>query len=232
VDTIAADLRLAAAGRVEITGGRITVLDQRPAGDEELDSAVRSIADARWRSRAGGWVSRPRRGIREAYLNRLAQEGAVSMGESAVLRQRRWRVTDSERLGAARQRLEAIARSEGPVTVEQRAYAGLAHAIGLGQVVYPGWANRSVRARLRDIAAGRARTADPAGPGGAASAAIRATGHAATSAATQAAANAATDAATNAAVQASTDAAMQTAIQASIAAAAASAASSAASAPM
>lgn len=172
-------VRLAAAGRVEITGGRITVLDRRPTGDEELDSAVRSIADVRWRPRAGGWVGRPRRGIRRAYLNRLAQEGAVSMGESLVLRQPRWRVTDSERLGAARQRLEVIARSEGRVTVEQRAYAGLAHAIGLGKVVYPAWADRAARARLRGVAAGRAGPRDLTGPGEAVTAAIRATDHAA-----------------------------------------------------
>jgi hypothetical protein len=170
---------LAAAGRVGITGGRITVLDRRPTGDEELDSAVRSIADARWRPRAGGWVGRPRRGIRAAYLNRLAQAGAVSMGHSAVLHQPRWQVTDSERLGAARQRLDVIARSKGPVTVEQRAYAGLVHATGLGKVVYPGWADRAARARLRDVAAGRAGPPDLTGSGDAATAAIRATEHAA-----------------------------------------------------
>jgi hypothetical protein len=216
-------IRLAAAGRVEITGGRITVLDPRPAGDEQLDSALRSIDDARWRPRAGGWVSRPRRGIREVYLDRLAQAGAVSMGRSAVLNQPRWRVTDSERLGQAWQRLEMIARSEGPVTVEQRAYAGLAHAIGLGQVVCPGRANRTARARLRDIATGRAGTAGPAAPGDAATAAIRATEHAPTSAATQASIDAATHAATDAATQA----AIQASIQASAAASAASASASA-----
>ena len=172
-------VRLAAAGRVGITGGRITVLDQRSTGDGELDSAVRSITEARWRPRAGGWVGRPRRGIREAYLNRLLRDGAVSTGESSVLHQPRWRVTDSERLGAARQRLEVIARSQGPVTVEQRAFGGLAHAIGLGKVVYPAWADRAARVRLRNVAAGRAGPADLTGPGEAAVVAIRATEHAA-----------------------------------------------------
>jgi hypothetical protein len=161
----------------------------------------------------------PRRGIREAYLNRLAQAGAVSMGRSAIRHLPRWRVTDSARLEVARQRLEVIARSEGPVTVQQRAYAGLAHAIGLGPVVYPRRADRAARARLRDIAAGRAGTADLTGSGDAAKAAIRATEHAATNAATQAAMNAATQAAMQAATQAATDAAMQAAIQASTAAA-------------
>jgi hypothetical protein len=70
-------IRLAAAGLVEITGGRITVLDQSPTGDGELDAALASIAGARWRPRPGGWVGSPRPGIREAYLNRLAQAGAV-----------------------------------------------------------------------------------------------------------------------------------------------------------
>ena len=65
-------VRLAASGRVQITDGRITVLDAAPTGDVEADAARASLAAQRRPPRARTWCSRPRRGICEAYLARLA----------------------------------------------------------------------------------------------------------------------------------------------------------------
>jgi len=54
-------VRLAAAGRAGITGGRITVLDPTPTGDTELDAALLSLIDARFAPRPEPWVGLPRR---------------------------------------------------------------------------------------------------------------------------------------------------------------------------
>ena len=88
-------------------------------------------------------------------------------------------VIDSSRVAAARSRLDAIAQSSGPpADSAQAALGGLACAIGLGGVLYPGRPGRDRRARMAEIArqevmahataaisAGRGRV-PPAGPPG------------------------------------------------------------------
>ena len=112
----------------------------------------------------------------------------------------RWRVTDAARQAEARARLDAIALSDGPVSTAQAALGGLAHAAGLGVVLYPGRANRKARARLERIAKG-SDVAAAAGSGAAdeTSHAMAAASQAAVAAATSAAVAAATDAASSAA---------------------------------
>ena len=121
------------------------------------------------------------------------------------------------RLAAAAARLDAIARSSGPVkTSAGAALGGLAHAAGLGaRPLYRGLANREPRARLKRIAEGKVAGAGPA-PAGIADAvgdAVRDTGLAA-DAASRAAAQATAAAAANAATQAAADAATQAAVDA------------------
>jgi Golgi phosphoprotein 3 (GPP34) len=69
-------VRLAASGRVEITNGRIVVLDASPAGDVRLDEALASLARARRPPQAKAWVGRPGSGICDVYLARLAAAGS------------------------------------------------------------------------------------------------------------------------------------------------------------
>jgi Golgi phosphoprotein 3 GPP34 len=235
-------VRLAARGKAEVADGRIVVRDAVRTGSAELDLALESLARAGRPPKAKAWVGHPRRGIVAEYLGRLAESGALR-SEHAFLGSR-WQVTDPGRAAAAAARLDAIARSSGPVDTDGTAFGGLAHAAGLGVTLYRGWANREPRARLKRIAEGKAegkvagagpaeaaiadaargtalaadaasRTADHAAAQAAVSAAAAA---AAAAAATQAAAEAATqaalDAATQAAVRAATHAAVQAATQA------------------
>jgi hypothetical protein len=58
-----------------------------------------------------------------------------------------WIVADGERLAKAR--LDAIAYGSGAVTAEQAALGGLASAIGLPRLQYPGSADRAAVKRLR-----------------------------------------------------------------------------------
>ena len=101
----------------------------------------------------------------------------------------------------------------GTVDTAQAAYAGLAHAIGLGAVLYRGWENRVVRKRLEQIAKGEWSAGAVAAAGRDADAAD------ATSLTTAAVTQAAIQAAQQAAIQASVDAATSAAIQASVEAA-------------
>jgi len=214
-------VRLAAAGRLTITAGRVTVTDPSPCQDPALDAALASLAGAKRVVRAKAWVGHPRHHIAEAYLERLAAAGVLQaerrsrLGIFPVIR---WRVVDAGRQAAARARLDAVALSAGPVSTEQAALAGLAHASGLGTVLYPGRDGRTARARLERIAKGDevAAAGPDAGSGtgdatsgavAAANQAARAAVDAATSAATQAAIDAATSAAVHAATQAAHSAA-------------------------
>ena len=211
-------VRLAAAGRVTIDGGRVEVIDAAPgqAGqDPFLDEALASLRRSRRAARAKSWVSRPRRGMAEAYLERLAATGTLQAERSTrlgIFPVTRWRIADAGRQAEARARLDAVALSDGPVSTAQAALAGLAYATGLGAVLYPGRGNRPVRARLERIAKRHevaASVADAAAASGAAGAADQAT----------AAANQAVAASTQAAVAAATAAATQAAIDAAISAA-------------
>ncbi len=218
-------VRLVAANRIGISGGRLVVHSSAPTGDAELDAALASISQASRPPRAQRWVGHPRRGIASAYLDRLAAAGVIRKERALTTR---WRIADAARLAEAQARVDAIARSDGPADLAQAALGGLAHAIGLDAALYPGWGNRGLRRRFKEMADGGGTAANPAladGPGAAAeagSSAAHGSGHhgaaqhavlqqAAVTAATQAAVQAATEAAVHAAVQAAVDASVSAA---------------------
>jgi hypothetical protein len=217
-------VRLAAARRVDVVRGRIEIIDTAPTGDALLDDALGSMTGGRRGGpTAKAWVARDRRGLVERYLAR-AEAAGIIRGERrkalGFIPVSRWTVVDSGRAAQARARLEVIAASTGTVDSAQAALAGLASAIDVTGIVFPGLAGSAARKRLRQAAKGDAASADAtravrdAASDDAARAASDAT-RAATAAATEAAIRAATDAA----VQASVDAATQAATQAAISAA-------------
>jgi hypothetical protein len=200
-------VRLAALGRVSVADERIVALDAAPTGDPELDAALTSLAEARRPPKATAWVGRPRRGIRDAYLARLARGGVIQMEPARFLGipvKPLLRLTGSGRAGEARARLDAIALSSGPVDTTQAAYGGLAHATGLAGLLYRGRDGRQARQRLAEVAKGRHAATTAAD---AVDAVNRATTDAVNKAATQAAVDAASAAAIHAAVQAASHAA-------------------------
>lgn len=190
-------IRLAALGRVSVDSRRITVLNQIPTGDAELEAALASLVGGK-PQRPRSWVGHPRHGIRDAYLERLVKVGALRSEPVGRLGRKRWIVPQSRRADLARDRLDAIANSTGSVSLAQAAFGGLAHAINLDGHLYPRFADRRLRKRLAEVGSGKWTQ----GVADAVSAA------AAASAATQAATRAATEAAMQAAVHASTSAAI------------------------
>lgn len=147
-------VRLAAAGRVDIREDRIIVRDPGPTGDRELDAALATLA-ARRPPRAKDWVGSPRRKILDAYLDRLAGAGVLQRDTGGIFPVTRWTIADPGRLATAQARLDAIARGTGPVDTGQAAFASLATAIGLGQLLYPGWRGRAERKRLKEAGEGQ-----------------------------------------------------------------------------
>jgi Golgi phosphoprotein 3 (GPP34) len=171
-------VRLAAAGRAGIDEGRIAVLDPTATGDPELDAALVSLIDSGLAPRPEPWVGLPRRGIRDAYAARLVSAGVLRAKPGRIIGASRYVILDSSRVAAARSRLDAITQSSGrPADSAQAALGGLACAIGLGGVLYPGRPGRDRRARMAEIARQEvmAHTAistgrvPPAGPPGGAS---------------------------------------------------------------
>ena len=201
-----ADLvRLAARGRIDIIDDQIVVRNPAPTGDAELDAALARIGEPASPPRPGEWVQRPHPRICGWYLERLMAAGVICKQTRFLIT--RWRITQTGRLAEARQRLDLIACSAGPVGLSQAAYAGLACAIGLDHVLYPGRRQRAERDRLREIAAGQWTTtpavaSDSADAAAASPDAGSGTGRAATDAATLAAIRAATDAVATAAAAA------------------------------
>jgi hypothetical protein len=192
-------VRLAAGGRIDIVSGRISVIDAAPTGDAQADAALASLAAQRRPPRAKAWCSKPRRGICDAYLARLAAAGTISEQQQTRLgfiRVRRWQVTDPARAQDARARLDAIAAGTGQVDLAQAAFGGLAHAIGLAARLYPGRDGRARRKRLELVADGEF-TKSAEGPGAhhAVAHSVHAASHAAVSAAVHSATHAAVSAA-------------------------------------
>jgi hypothetical protein len=215
-------VRLAAARRVDIVRGRIVVLDAAPTGDDLLDAALQSMSGGRRQPTAKAWVARSRPGLLDRYLDRLAAAGVIRAEGRQVLGLfpgTRWVVVDTARQAQVRARLDAIASGSvapGSLDSEQAAFAGLAGAIGLSALIYPGFAGAAARKNLKK-AATRERSESPA-VGAVADASAAADN--ARDAAMRAAMNASVQAATDAAVAASIDAATQAAISASADAAA------------
>ena len=214
-------IRLAAMRRVDIERGRIVVLDPSPTGDALLDDALASMQDRGRPQTAKNWVARHRAGLTRRYLDRLVAAGTIRLERRKALGfipADRWIVADAGRLAQAKARLDAIVYGSGGVSAEQAALAGLASAIGLSRLRYPGSADRAAVKRLRTVR----REQSPgvvAGAVDATGAAVRDAAGPAATAATDAAVRAATDAATRAAIQAATDAAISASIDAATSAA-------------
>lgn len=151
-------VRLAALGRVDIVDGRIVVRDDAVTGDAELDLALAGLAAGGRPPTAKKWVGAPRRHMVTTYAARLTAAGVIRSEKRKVLKVftvTRWQVLDVSRAAEVRARLDAIARSAAPVgSVDsvEAAFGGLAYAVGLGHVLYPGKGGQPERARLKAIA--------------------------------------------------------------------------------
>jgi hypothetical protein len=198
-------VRLAALRRITIERDRIVVLEGAPTGDALLDEALASMDG---QPEAKAWVAHDRDELVRRYLERLAAAGTIQLERRKALGfipVDGWTILDPGRLAAARSRLDIVALGTGAAGMPEVAFAGLAAAIGLPPLIYPGFGGAGARRRIARLARGRS-------VDGLTQAGSLADGY--PDAVTLAAADAAVRAATDASVQASIDAATQAVISA------------------
>ena len=207
-------VRLVAGGYVEIVKGKIERLDvPRAPTDPNLDEAINSIRKS---PKAKSWVAQTRLGIVDTYLHQLEAKGVVRSETSKSLKvftTTRWYIADEGRSAAVRRRLDDIAAGPQGLGIEDRSLAGLAYAIGLGAVLYPGREGKLRRKTLQQIARprkpglfSRRSNAAPEPTDVATSASLDAAHQAAIDAAVQAAIDQAIGAAVDAAIDVAIDA--------------------------
>ena len=142
-------VRLTALRRINITSGRIIIVDKAPTGDALLDKALASMKGSP--PEVKEWVANKNGDPTPRYLERLVSVGMIvaeSRKALGLIPVTGWRVLDAGRLAAARARLDAIAYGSGGLDPGQAALAGLASAIGLPSLVYPGFRGRGARRRI------------------------------------------------------------------------------------
>jgi hypothetical protein len=145
-------VRLVAGEQVAIVKRRIVRLAAPPPTDRNLVAACESIHGS---PTAKGWVSRRREKIVDSYLRQLEAKGVLRSEKRKVLglfAATDWFVVDRRRPGEVRRRLDEIVAGSGPAGLDERAFAGLAYAAGLGNRLYRGRAGKGQRQRLKQIA--------------------------------------------------------------------------------
>jgi hypothetical protein len=145
-------VELAALGRIQVVGDRISVVQPVPStvGDRDLDAALTSLSRGRREQKVRAFVARPRRNITNSYTDRLVFGQAVQSRQGNFLRPR-WPVTDLARATAVRSRLDAVVFGSAPADGTQLDFAALAYAVGLGVALYGGREYRDARKRMHEI---------------------------------------------------------------------------------
>lgn len=155
-------IELAAAGRVEVAGkrwsARIHVTDPRLTGDPLLDVALAALAAARRAPDPVDWARQKlRQRVLDDYLAVLAAQGTVDLYSRRITRQitvTEAALLDPGRQAQVRERVDRFVVSGGPVEPLDWALAGLLYECGLGEILYPGRANRDAYGVLKEAARG------------------------------------------------------------------------------
>ena len=169
------DSALLATELIRLGGGRSGLdrwgPDRRPGSDRHRRRGTgRRAAQSRraaFPPRPETWVGLPRARDPGRCAARLLSAGVLRLEPSRVLGGPRYQVTNASRVAAARSQLDAVTHSSGahaagrpagrpadrdPADFAPVAQPGLASAIGLGDVLYPGRDGKARRARMAQIA--------------------------------------------------------------------------------
>jgi hypothetical protein len=156
----AALLELALAGRVEVTDGKVSVVDATPVGTPVLDELLARIAADDRQRRPKDLITRLSKGLRERVLDDLVAAGVLRRDADRVLgivpRTRYPSPTGAEPPVEtdARQRLVAAVGGEGPVPPRTAALVALVQAVGLHRRLFRDLPRDQVKRRLREIGDG------------------------------------------------------------------------------
>jgi hypothetical protein len=145
---------LAMAGRVEVADGQIAVRNPGPLGDPNLDEALAGLASARTVP-AAQWMAGIPAGLVTAWFDRLEAAGVLTSETVWLLfiaRRKGYRLADRTYFETLRAALHAAITGTGPAEPGLAALAGLVHAGGIADLLYPGPENTALRARLAELA--------------------------------------------------------------------------------
>ncbi|MGH8794151.1 MAG: GOLPH3/VPS74 family protein [Stackebrandtia sp.] len=149
-------LDLALAGRVDVSAGRVVVVDAKPVGHPILDAALNRISGDKPR-KARPWVQKLSRGIRGDVVDGLVARRVLDHQRQmalGVFPYHRHRPLDPTHKADARARLDtAVQRGAAPDAVTG-ALAGLIYALRMERRVLPERGRREVRKVLKTISEG------------------------------------------------------------------------------
>jgi hypothetical protein len=149
------ELRL--AGRIDVVGGLVTVLDPTPVAEPECDAVLGRVAAAEKGRKPDWWVSRLRFGMRNRLLARLVDGGVLRMERRDVLwlfSARRYFAVDTGIRSAARARLERVVVHGGEPDARTAALASLLSATGLARRTFPEQDRKQLKTRMGRLGEG------------------------------------------------------------------------------
>ncbi|NUP02633.1 MAG: GPP34 family phosphoprotein [Nonomuraea sp.] len=144
---------LAVAGRVELTGDKVTLKDPTPLGDDELDATLARIAEDGKARKPAWWVQRLQSGkLRRRLLTRLAESGVLAEERGKVLGifpTTRWPEADPRVEADVRERVSAALAGAEP-DMRTAVLIAITHAAKLDRKTFPD----ADRQRVKEIAKG------------------------------------------------------------------------------
>ncbi|GIF11582.1 GOLPH3/VPS74 family protein [Actinoplanes teichomyceticus] len=153
-------LELALAGRIDVVGQKVAVVDPRPTGDPLVDDALTRIRDDARSRKPAHWVGKFAKGTRKRVLDHLISAEVLRVEHGTVL----WvfpRTTYPAAYGAepvaetdARQRMRVAVTTAGEVDARTAALCSLVAATQMERKVFPDLDRRQVKARLKEIGEG------------------------------------------------------------------------------
>lgn len=152
-------VELVLAGRIDVVGKKVAVLDPTPTGRPLLDRALARIADDKPR-KPGHWVDKLSRKLTEQVMDGLVERGVLRREEGRVLLlfpRTRFPAPDGVQPAAeteARARMRRAVTSDGPVDPRTAALCALVKAVGQERKVFPDLPRGEVRRRLKEISKG------------------------------------------------------------------------------
>ncbi|MFJ6518467.1 GPP34 family phosphoprotein [Streptomyces filamentosus] len=155
-------LELALAGRVSVAGGRLTVTDAAPTGEELLDERLARIADwagsRKTAPKVTDWLTKDQGKAPGATVARLCARGVVTEERHRILGMfpvRRYPEADGAVERGLRERLRAVVLDGSEPDERTAGLIALVHGAKLHRSAFPGEPVKEVAARMEEIAEGR-----------------------------------------------------------------------------
>ncbi|WP_203706999.1 GOLPH3/VPS74 family protein, partial [Asanoa iriomotensis] len=148
-------VELAAAGRISLSGGRVSVTDPKATGDPVLDHGLRRITGYGREATPGELLDGIRGGLRDLVLDGLVARGVLRREPHRVLLVPLPRYPSAnggqpDAETATRAKLDLLVKGE-PTDTRTHTLATLALATGLTASAFPGVARATVERRLAEV---------------------------------------------------------------------------------